>query len=86
MSRIRLDDLTSADLDQLYDRAEKAEAERAVLSGLHLTALGNLGVTTHQLDQIRDAARLHRQSLISTNELHAVIQAIDEPPTTKEHP
>ncbi|MEV5163882.1 hypothetical protein AB0K66_04540 [Streptomyces werraensis] len=35
--------------------------------------------TVHRLDRIRDAARLHRQQLLGTSELYAVIEADDEP-------
>lgn len=38
-----------------------------------------------RLDRIRNAARLHRQNLINTNELYAVIEAHDEPPATDTH-
>lgn len=62
------------------------ETELARLSSLHLTALGNLGIATHRLDQIRDAARLHRQQLISTRELYAMIDADSTPaPATTGH-
>lgn len=44
-----------------------------------LTTLANLGIATHRLDRIRDAARLHRQQLLGTSELYAVIEADDEP-------
>jgi hypothetical protein len=40
-----------------------------------LTMLADLGIATHRLDRIRDAARLHRQQLIGTSELYAVIEA-----------
>jgi hypothetical protein len=40
-----------------------------------LDTLAALGIATHRLDQIRDAARLHRQQLIGTSELYAVIEA-----------
>lgn len=40
-----------------------------------LTLLASLGIATHRLDQIRDAARLHRQQLIGSSELYAVIEA-----------
>jgi hypothetical protein len=40
-----------------------------------LTTLAALGIATHRLDQIRDAARLHQQQLIGTSELYAVIEA-----------
>ncbi|WP_171111257.1 MULTISPECIES: hypothetical protein [unclassified Streptomyces] len=40
-----------------------------------LTTLANLGIATHRLDQIRDAARLHRKQLIGLSELYAVIDA-----------
>ena len=43
-----------------------------------LTTLANLGIATHRLDRIRDAARLHRQQLLGTSELYAVIEADDE--------
>lgn len=52
-----------------------------------LTTLANLGIATHRLDLIRDAARLHRQHLIGTSELYAVIEADDPtgpPPATAE--
>ena len=45
-----------------------------------LTTLANLGIASHRLDQIRDAARLHRQQLIGSSELYAVIEA-DSPAT-----
>lgn len=32
-----------------------------------------------RLDQIRDAAALHRQGLITTSELYAVIEAQEQP-------
>lgn len=70
--RVPLDHLTSDQYDQLC-------GERDRLSRLHLTALGDLGIATHRLDQIRDAARLHRQQLISTRELYAVIEADEAP-------
>lgn len=44
-----------------------------------LTTLADLGIATHRLDRIRDAARLHRQQLIGTSELYAVIEADDVP-------
>ena len=40
-----------------------------------LTTLTALGIASHRLDLIRDAARLHRQQLIGTSELYAVIEA-----------
>lgn len=73
--RIPLDHLTSDQYDQLCGELDR-------LSRLHLTALGDLGTATHRLDQIRDAARLHRQQLISTSELYAVIEALDTPEPT----
>ncbi|PNG19745.1 hypothetical protein [Streptomyces cahuitamycinicus] len=45
-----------------------------------LTTLANLGIATHRLDQIRDAARLHRQQLIGTRELYAVIETDGQTP------
>ncbi|MGW4603694.1 hypothetical protein ACWENS_10535 [Streptomyces sp. NPDC004532] len=36
-----------------------------------------------RLDRIRDAARLHRQQLISTSELYAVIEAMDATAATE---
>lgn len=64
--------------------AEAAEAvadtEHASLNRRALTLLGDLGIATHRLDCIRDAARLHRQQLIGTSELYAVIEADDGPP------
>jgi hypothetical protein len=65
-------------------RAERAEAELDALRKRTLTQLGELGIAHHRLDRIRDAARLHRQYLIGTSELYAVIEALDgtEPPAT----
>jgi hypothetical protein len=47
----------------------------ADLNRQFLTTLGNLGIVSHRLGLIRDAARLHRQQLISSSELYAVIEA-----------
>jgi len=44
----------------------------------YLATLARLRTAAHRLDQIRDAARLHRQQLIGTSELYAVIEADDE--------
>jgi len=41
----------------------------------YLTARAELNVAAHRLERIRDAARLHRQQLISANELYSVIEA-----------
>jgi hypothetical protein len=46
----------------------------------YLATLASLRTAQHRLDQIRDAARLHRQQLVGTSELHAVIEADDVPP------
>lgn len=70
--RIPLDHLTSDQYDQLCGELDR-------LSRLHLTALGDLGITTHRLDQIRNAAQLHQQQLIGTAELYAVIDADSTP-------
>jgi hypothetical protein len=53
--------------------------QTADLNRQFLTTLANLGIASHRLDQIRDAARLHRQQLIGTSELYAVIEATDPP-------
>lgn len=66
---------TGADWEQQKQRADQAERERDGISRMHLTAMSNLGIATHRLDQINDAARLHRQTLIGTSELYAVIEA-----------
>lgn len=39
----------------------------------------DLDALHERLDRIRDAARLHRQTLIGTSELYAVIEALDAP-------
>src|SRR5690606_38138460 len=60
--------------------AEAAEAlADAEQNRQFLTTLANLGIATHRLDRIRDAARLHRQQLLGTSELYAVIEADDDP-------
>ncbi|MDF2710673.1 MAG: hypothetical protein K0R62_6325 [Nonomuraea muscovyensis] len=46
----------------------------------YLSTLASLRTATHRLDQVRDAVRLHRQQLIGTSELYAVIEAEDVPP------
>ncbi|MFG3127418.1 hypothetical protein ACGFZU_06915 [Streptomyces tendae] len=46
----------------------------------YLATLASLRTAQHRLDQIRDAARLHRQQLVGTSELYAVIEADDAPP------
>ena len=46
----------------------------------YLTTLASLRTAQHRLGQIRDAARLHRQQLVGTSELYAVIEADDAPP------
>jgi hypothetical protein len=51
------------------------DGQGAALNRQFLTTLANLGIASHRLDQIRDAARLHRQQLIGTSELYAVIEA-----------
>jgi hypothetical protein len=56
-----------------------SETELAQLRGRLLTLLGDHNIATHRIEQIRDAARLHRQQLISTSELYATIEALDPP-------
>jgi len=80
------------DLRAVWDRELRREQQRrqtAASAGVapaadqsrqFLTTLADLGIATHRLDRIRDAARLHRQQLIGTSELYAVIEADDEPP------
>ncbi|MFI1165602.1 hypothetical protein ACH4UM_18800 [Streptomyces sp. NPDC020801] len=41
----------------------------------YLAARAEFGVASHRLNQIQDAARLHREQLIGTSELYAVIEA-----------
>jgi hypothetical protein len=61
---------------QLTDRDRQAvDSFRA-----YLATLASLRTAQHRLDQIRDAARLHRQQLVGTSELYAVIEADDVPP------
>ncbi|MYS44090.1 ParB N-terminal domain-containing protein [Streptomyces sp. SID5998] len=43
----------------------------------YLTTRAELTVAAHSLERIRDAARLHRQQLIGTSDLYAVIEAED---------
>lgn len=66
-----------------------ADAELAVPSAdqnrQFLTTLANLGIASHRLNQIRDAVRLHRQQIIGTSELYAVIDADDPVPPPADH-
>ena len=79
-------DLSLGDQEPAYQAliARAAEAAEALADAEQnrqfLTTLANLGITTHRLDRIRDAARLHRQQLLGTSELYAVIEADDEQP------
>jgi hypothetical protein len=78
-------DLSLGDQEPAYQAliARAAEAAEALADAEQnrqfLTTLANLGIATHRLDRIRDAARLHRQQLLGTSELYAVIEADDEP-------
>lgn len=49
----------------------------------YLATLTRFRTTAHRLDRIRDAVRLHRQQLIGTSELYAVIETDDAPPAEK---
>jgi hypothetical protein len=76
-----------------HDTSNKSETERACAvqraetaerdAGIYRNRLARLtdgyAAQFRQLDRIRDAARLHRQQLIGTSELYAVIEALDEP-------
>lgn len=70
--------------------ARAADAAMALADGEQnrqfLTTLGSLGIATHRLDQIRDAARLHRQQLLGTSELYAVIEADEAPQPEPDDP
>lgn len=97
-------DLSLGDQEPAYQAliARAAEAAEALADAEQnrqfLTTLANLGIATHRLDRIRDAARLHRQQLLGTSELYAVIEAdadpepdagarqADQPPTTQPEP
>ncbi|MFB7597226.1 hypothetical protein [Streptomyces sp. NPDC056160] len=48
------------------------------LARAYLIARAELSVAAHRLEQIRDAVRLHRQQLIGTYELYAVIEAAED--------
>lgn len=78
-------DLSLVDQEPAYQAliARAAEAAEALADAEQnrqvLTTLANLGIATHRLDRIRDAARLHRQQLLGTSELYAVIEADDAP-------
>lgn len=76
--RKRLARLTDGYAEQ-FRRLEAAEAQRDELHRRCLNLLGDHGIASHRLDLIRDAARLHRQQLISINELYAVVEALDQP-------
>jgi hypothetical protein len=96
---IPLDDMTSDQLDQLYadlahaqaEAARWAEAESAdVAAGSYA---GRVEELQNTIDQVRDAVALHRQGLITTAELYAVVEAEPGPaateapqPHTKEQP
>ncbi|MFI1728212.1 hypothetical protein ACH40E_03020 [Streptomyces acidicola] len=83
--RIRLDDLTSDQLDALYERleaAEDTESQQQLATARNALALATTRAARAEaaLARIRDAAALHRQQLLTTTELYAVIEAaLDEP-------
>ncbi|WP_031095548.1 hypothetical protein [Streptomyces sp. NRRL S-15] len=67
------------ELEQQLDDATGELAEAREHNDRTCEAVTGRDVAEARIDRIRDAARRHRQQLIRTSELYAVIEALDHP-------
>lgn len=82
-SRHTADTITDDALDALHERLEEAEQERDEARALLDAESRTLAEVDQHRDRIRHAAWLHRQGLLSTAELHAVISPAPGPAATE---